>query len=354
MIPVPAFRGFLLREGSIRPQSSIVKMTSNRTAPLNGTPSCSTHAGNPLKRIALAVMSSPTTPSRSGDLSELLINVDRDLKLGVKRATSILDAIEATRSLTLSQFLGSLGLDHLGKRRVELMINAADGALDDLEAWRCGSLRDASFAAAAGVPSIGSEIQDGIDSMAVVIDKLLKAGVTVKSLNEEGGATLAKTICISGKLYSGYKKSDYLLPLRKIGYALVDEVTKGLNFLVLADIDSGSSKAEKAKKLGVSVISESQLIDMISLIASAPPDSLLESSLLRVNEPKPPMEIAMSNATKPLVSDSASRRFEFVDEKSSKFWEVKVVSGSVEVRLYRLGLSGHGFATQAAFWMAYA
>ena len=61
-------------------------------------------------------------------LAELVINVERDIRLGQKRAQSILDAIDATRTLSFSQFLGSLGLDHLGKRRVELMIRSAAGA----------------------------------------------------------------------------------------------------------------------------------------------------------------------------------------------------------------------------------
>ena len=65
------------------------------------------------------------------------------------------------------------------------MISAADGALDELTAWRSGLLRDASFAAGVGVPSIGAEIQDGIDSMSQVIDKLLNAGVGINSLDRK-------------------------------------------------------------------------------------------------------------------------------------------------------------------------
>jgi DNA ligase (NAD+) len=73
-----------------------------------------------------------------------------------------------------------------------------------------------------------------------------------------------KTVCISGKLNSGKKKADYAEPLRAVGYALVDEVSKGLDYLVLADPGSTSSKAEKARKLGIEVISEEQLVKMVS------------------------------------------------------------------------------------------
>ncbi|MDP2369286.1 NAD-dependent DNA ligase LigA [Rhodoferax sp.] len=209
-----------------------------------------------------------TLRDRAEELANLVTHAERELRLGEKRAASILNAIDASRTLTLSQLLGSLGIDHLGKRRVELMIQSAEGALDTLEAWRSGLLRDPDMAVQAGVPNIGGQIQDGIDAMAAVIDKLLANGVTVLPTERNSQANdvpAAKTVCISGKLPSGSKKADYEQPLRTAGYKLVDDVTKGLGFLVLADPGSNSSKAEKARKLGVEVISEERLKELIEL-----------------------------------------------------------------------------------------
>jgi DNA ligase (NAD+) len=208
--------------------------------------------------------------ARADELADLVINAERDLRLGEKRTASILDAIDATRALTLSQFLGSLGLEHLGTRRVELMVKSAEGLLDRLEDWRSGLLRDPANAVKAGVPNIGGQIQDGIDARSNVIDKLLAAGVLAAPFVRVAGGDAAvetvplKTICISGKLPSGKKKSDCEQPLLAAGYELVEDVTKGLNYLVLADPTSTSSKAEKARKLGVQVISEDQLIALTS------------------------------------------------------------------------------------------
>ncbi len=203
--------------------------------------------------------------NRVAELAALTTHAERELTLGAKRANSILDAIDSTRILTLSRFIGSLGIEHLGKRRVELMTRAADGELDTLGDWRSGRLRDAVLAEKAGAPNIANRIQDSIDDMTQVIDKLLAAGVTVlpvvrDQLVVEAGITM--TVCISGKLPSGKKKSDYEKPLKAAGYALVEEVTKQLNYLVLADPASNSSKAEKARKLGVEVISEERLMQL--------------------------------------------------------------------------------------------
>lgn len=210
-----------------------------------------------------------TLKDRFNELANLVTHAERDLRLGEKRANNILEAIEAKRVLSLSKFLGSLGLEHLGKRRVEIMIRAAQGELDTLDDWRSGKLRDPRVAELAGAPNIAAPIQDGIDAMAAVIDKLLANGVEVLPPQEDlhGSAesveALRPTVCISGKLPSGKKKADYQGPLRAAGYELVDEVSKELSYLVLADVESTSSKSTKAKKLGIRVIDEDELNLMI-------------------------------------------------------------------------------------------
>jgi DNA ligase (NAD+) len=284
-----------------------------------------------------------TLRNQAGELADLVINVDKDLRLGQKRAQSILEAIDATRALALSRFLGSLGLDHLGKRRVELMIRAAEGELNTLADWRSGKLRDPAVAEKAGVPNIGSSIQDGIDAMGEVIDKMLANGVTVHDVTtgdlSDQPAALGKSVCISGKLPSGKKKDDYDGPLKTAGYALVDDVSKGLAYLVLADPASTSSKAEKARKLGIPIISED---DLASLCTAVPDTPVSIATLLT---PPRKTEITMVKSTTPtslpvIPTEGEFRRFEFIDDKSSKFWEIRVVGRNVEVRYGKIGTSG--------------
>ena len=213
---------------------------------------------------------------RQDEMAALIINTEKSISLGAKRTASILDEIDATRDLTLDRFLGSLGLEHLGKRRVKLIMQAAKGELDTLDHWRDGRLRKPDFAAAAGVPNIGSQIQDGIEAMTPVIDKLLAADVSVlppeNDIPESTNAPIG-TVCISGKLPSGSKKADYAGPLNAIGYTLVDRVAKGLTYLVLADAGSSSSKAIKARSLGIKVIAEEDLEQIIAggVVQPSPP-----------------------------------------------------------------------------------
>ena len=196
-------------------------------------------------------------------LAEIVINAEKGLTLGAKRAATILAAIDDKRRLSLEEFLGSIGLFYLGKRRVGIMMESAGGQLDSLEDWRAGKLREAEFAKRIGVPEVGAQIQDGIDAVSALIDKLLANGVQIITRQKQDTSNI-KTVCISGKLLSGKRKADYAAPLQAKGYLLVDEVAKGLDYLVLADPTSSSTKSVKAAKFGVAVISETALAELIS------------------------------------------------------------------------------------------
>lgn len=201
-------------------------------------------------------------------LAALVINEEKELRLGEKRAATILAGIEAKRELSLIEFLGSLGIDRLGKRRVELMVNAAQGALNRLEDWREGKLRSEDFAEAVGAPNTGATIQEGIDAAADLIDGLLAAGVLVHAAEAQSSSAEASeppmSVCISGKLPSGKKKADYQASLEAAGYRLIDKVNRELSFLVLADPDSMSSKAKKARELDIKILSEEALVELIA------------------------------------------------------------------------------------------
>ena len=113
---------------------------------------------------------------------------------------------------------------------------------------------------------MGSVVQDSIDAQRPVINALAEAGVKIEGTGvdiPEPGEDGRRTLCISGKLPSGKKKGDYAEPLGAAGIELVDSVTKDLTYLVLADPSSSSSKARKAKKYGVEVIGEEQLVALI-------------------------------------------------------------------------------------------
>ena len=72
------------------------------------------------------------------------------------------------------------------------------------------------------------------------------------------------SICFTGSLSTMSRKvaSDKAI---NAGYELKTSVGKGLTYLVTNDPNSGSSKNEKAKKLGVKVIDEQEFISLVSV-----------------------------------------------------------------------------------------
>ena len=201
------------------------------------------------------------------EMSRIVVNPEHGAVLGARRAHAICSAIEARNILPLELFMGSLGIEYLGKRRAKLMIQYADGALDTLQDWLSGKLKDPTFAALVGVPNTGAVIQDRIDEMKPIIEKLLSVGVIVtpfiRNTTHPSYLQASKTVCISGKLPSGKKKSDYAKPLLDKGYQLVEDVDKSTTYLVVADPDAFSLKNQKALKLGVNILTETELMELL-------------------------------------------------------------------------------------------
>lgn len=73
-----------------------------------------------------------------------------------------------------------------------------------------------------------------------------------------------KTICLAGKLSLGKKKKEFSALIEAAGFKRVEEIRKGLSFLAHEDPDSTAKKLIQAKKLGIGVISEQQLLTLLS------------------------------------------------------------------------------------------
>jgi DNA ligase (NAD+) len=193
--------------------------------------------------------------------NELAAVTTNGIRFGERRATKLLEEIEKTRVLTLEQVIGSLGIDALGKRRVEIIRQSVPGMMDSLATWLDGTL--AKHAEAAGVPNVAARIVADLEKKRPLVEKLLRNGVLVR---EEAAAAKvsadAPSFCFTGK--SSRPRAEMQSLVQAKGWGVKDDVSKGLTFLVLADPNSTSSKAVKARKLGTKCISEEEFFAMIS------------------------------------------------------------------------------------------
>jgi len=183
------------------------------------------------------------------------------VRLGEKRADKFLAEIEKRRRLTLSQFLGSLGIFGLGKRRVALIHAAVPGEFDTLNDWLSDKL--VQLADRAGVPNTGRRLQEDLLSLKPLIQKFLEAGVEIigPAASAPGNKPSGYRFCITGAL--SRPKSYFEQLIRAKGHDYTDTFSKEVTHLVAADPNSGSSKLQKAKKAGIPVISEAGLLALL-------------------------------------------------------------------------------------------
>ena len=183
------------------------------------------------------------------------------VRLGEKRADKFLAEIEKRRIITLSEFLGSLGVFGLGKRRVTLIQEALVGKMDTLEDWFSNTL--INNAAEAGVKNMAQGIHDELVRQKDYIMKFIKNGLVISQPQPKqelkSGACI---ICITGAL--SQPKAIFQKMIEAAGHGYADSFSKSVTHLVAADPNSGSAKLEKAKKNGTKVISEQELIKLVS------------------------------------------------------------------------------------------
>lgn len=172
--------------------------------------------------------------------------------IGNSRSTKIVEAIDGKRHLSLHIFLGSLGIELLGRRRAQILVKAAAGELDKLSDWLDDSKLETIQLEGFG-DAIRSAIRTGIAENRPLIDKLIANGVTIDepdSTPVEAGTDDRKfagvTFCFTGT-------RAYTEETTELGGELTSSVAKTKprpDFLVQKDPLSTSNKTKNAEANG--------------------------------------------------------------------------------------------------------
>jgi DNA ligase (NAD+) len=109
-------------------------------------------------------------------------------------------------------------------------------------------------------PAKAKAVVDGLKKRKAEIGRLLEVGVEPVT-KAAAGPLAGKSFCFTGTLGRPRKELEQMVESR--GGTLLSGVTKELNYLVMADPSSGSSKAEKAKKYGTECLNEAQFLALI-------------------------------------------------------------------------------------------
>jgi DNA ligase (NAD+) len=171
--------------------------------------------------------------------------------MGEISAKKILANLRAKLPLTLPLFLASLGIEHVGLLTAKLIVGNGFDTLD--------KLRQASEAQLTAIPGLGPSkakiVVAGLKARSAEIDRLLAVGV-VPVAPSHGGPLAGLSFCFTGAL--SRPRKEFEDQVEKHGGTLLSGVTKDLKYLVMSDPNSGSSKAEKARKYGTKCIDEAE------------------------------------------------------------------------------------------------
>ena len=174
---------------------------------------------------------------------------------GMIIATKVLKNLKAQLPLSLPKFLASLGIENFGAQTAKAIVAAG---FDSLAKVINASVADLAPLSGVG-PAKAKAVVEGLEDRAAEIQRLLKVGV-IPVTRKASGPLAGKSFCFTGALSKPRKMLEQLVEER--GGTLLAGVTKELNFLVMENPNSGSSKALKAAKYGTQCIDESAFLKM--------------------------------------------------------------------------------------------
>jgi DNA ligase (NAD+) len=179
-----------------------------------------------------------------------------------KKAENLIVAIETSRHQTFGRVVIALGIRGVG----EIMANDLARHFMDLDELQKAELHDLRRIAGIG-PNIAESILDWFANEAnqKVLKKLCAAGVWPKRQSVTENVlpqTLAgKTFVVTGTLV-GFSREKVKEFIQSHGGKVTDSVSKSTDYLVVGE-DPGS-KVDKAKELGVKLLSEDELTKVAS------------------------------------------------------------------------------------------
>jgi DNA ligase (NAD+) len=191
--------------------------------------------------------------------AEALLALDGFKQLKVEH---LLAGIEASRERPLARLLFGLGIRFVGATVAELIV----AAVPDLDALEAATQEDLEAIEGIGPETAGSVVEWFSHAPnRETVHELRRLGVNTARLAEEappaGGALDGKTVVLTGTLPT-WSRAEAAQRITAAGGRVTSSVSKKTDFVVAGD--AAGSKLERAEALGVPVLDEEGLRQLIS------------------------------------------------------------------------------------------
>ena len=180
--------------------------------------------------------------------------------MGMRSAEKMKKELDAHKEMTLAKFVAGYNIEGVGEKVIENIIKFYNfKTLSDFY----GSTSSQRFVCDGVGSVISKKLAEGLKALKSDMEKTLKF-VTIKNATQKkvvaGGSLNGKSFCFTGAASRPRKELWELV--EKNGGIVHESMKKDTDFLVLADPNSTSSKAQKARKQGTNLLSEDDFVKM--------------------------------------------------------------------------------------------
>ena len=180
-------------------------------------------------------------------------------RMGEKSATKILANIDASKTKPLARVLNGLGIPFVGERTAQILGDTF-GSLDAIAGASLELLQEAEEVG----PKVAHSIHEYFaeESNRLLIEQLRLAGLqfTQEMRRKAMGPLAGKTFVLTGTM-PGLTRDDAKARIEVAGGKVTGSVSKKTHYVVAGE-DAGS-KLTKAQELGVQVIGEAELLELL-------------------------------------------------------------------------------------------
>jgi DNA ligase (NAD+) len=190
-----------------------------------------------------------------GLTEEKLVALER---MGKKSAQNILREIENSKKLPLERVIYGLGIRMVGERTAQFLAEHF-GSMDALMAASEEELQAVNEIG----PRVSQSIREFFDEPknVTLVERLREAGLTFKGQKKQRGTTLeGKTFVLTGTL-ERHTRDEAKQLIEDAGGKVAGSVSKKTDYVVAGE--EAGSKLDKAKELGVAVIGEKEMEELV-------------------------------------------------------------------------------------------
>jgi DNA ligase (NAD+) len=175
-----------------------------------------------------------------------------------KSVQNLLESIEKSKNQDLSRLIYGLGIRHVGKYAAQLLANKYD-SINELAKATEEELKEIDGLGDKSAESIATFFTT--DENTKLIEKLKNIGVKTKEIKKQGLPFSGKKFVFTGGLTS-LTRPEASDMVKQKGGMVTSSISKDIDFVVVGE--KPGSKYEKAKKIGLKILSEEEFKKLIN------------------------------------------------------------------------------------------